>query len=159
MDEPATLALKSHLIERVMRYWDEVDTRWGDDAHNYFVEDGLFQSENISLRGRDEIKAFYGWRRGRGERVSRHLVANAYVTIEAADRATVHYVMVLYAVDGVPVLPVSSPNVISDVKETFVRRGDIWLIEKKLFNGLFKGDVPATVMPKDVLEAHRKRPE
>lgn len=146
--------LKAYLHDLVLRYWREVDERWGAEAHNFFTPDGVFVSETTRLVGRDEIKAFYDWRRGRGDRVARHIVNNALVSIDG-DRATVSYLMTIYAADGVPVLPVAAPNLISDVTETIVRVDGAWLIAEKRFSTLFRGQVPATVMPADVLAAAR----
>jgi hypothetical protein len=149
------LARKAEIHELVLRYWREVDERWGAEAHNFFTPDGVFASESNRLVGRGEIKAFYDWRRGRGERVARHIVNNALVSLDGADRATVSYIMTIFAADGVPVLPVRSPNLISDVSERLVRVDGVWMIEEKAFSTLFKGEVAATVMPADVLAATR----
>ena len=149
------LALKHEIHDLVLRYWDDVDTRWGADAHNFFTEDGVFVSERTRLAGRAEIRSFYDWRRGRGDRVARHIVNNARVAIEEENRARISYLMTIHAADGVPVLPVTSPNLIADVTETLVRRDGAWLIEEKAFRTLFKGDVPVTAMPADVLAAAR----
>jgi hypothetical protein len=149
------LVTKFEIHDLVLRYWHDVDTRWGADAHDFFTEDGVFVSERTRLAGRAEIKSFYDWRRGRGERVARHIVNNARVTVEGEDRAVISYLMTIYAADGVPVLPVTSPNLISDVTETMVRSDGAWLIEEKRFTTLFMGDVPATVMPAEILAATR----
>lgn len=146
--------LKADLHDLVLRYWREVDERWGARAHEFFTPDGVFVSETTRLVGRNEIKAFYDWRRGRGDRVARHIVNNALVSVDG-DRATVGYLMTIYAADGVPVLPVTAPNLISDVTETLVRVDGAWLIAEKKFSTLFKGEVPATVMPEGVLAAVR----
>lgn len=154
-ESPSTLALKFRLHELVLRYWREVDTNWGEAAPDFFTVDGTFESENMALRGRDEIRAFYAWRRDRGERVARHIVDNLLVALDGEDRATVSYMMTIYAGDGKPVLPVSSPNLVCDVTESFVRRDGEWLVSRKAFRTLFKGDVPATVMPAEALAATR----
>lgn len=155
MDDLRRLALSNDIHDLVLRYWHDVDTRWGASAHGFFTEDGVFESENMRLAGRDEIRAFYDWRRSRGERVARHLVTNARVTIDDGDHAGIGYIMTIYAADGAPVLPVAAPNLISDVTETLVRRDGGWLIERKAFRTLFKGEVPVTAMPAEVLAAAR----
>lgn len=152
---PGELQQKSRVLELVLDYWRDVDTNWGSGAHLLFTEDGVFESERMRLAGRAEIKAFYDWRRGRGERVARHLVANPRVHMTGADRATIGYIMTIYAMDGVPVLPVSAPNLICDVTETMVWEDQRWWIAHKHFNTLFKGEVAATVMPPEILAVVR----
>jgi len=151
MAEIEALLVKAELLEQVISYWDEVDSRWGETAHDRFIEDGTFESENSFLQGRDEIKSFYDWRKSRGDRVARHIVNNARVGLSGPDLGEVRYLMTIYAVDGVPVLPVHAPNLIADVTDTFIRRNGRWLLASKVFKTLFKGDIPATIMPKDVL--------
>ena len=148
MPDLQLLAQKFELIELVHAYWNNVDAKWGAEAHTMFTEDGVFQSDSSLHTGREEVKGFYDWRRGRGERVARHLVSNPLVTIEGPDRATVRYTMTIYAVDGVPILSVKAPNSISEVTDLYQRNAaGEWKIQHKTLRGLFRGEEPATIMP------------
>ncbi|EUC00920.1 hypothetical protein PMI07_004206 [Rhizobium sp. CF080] len=153
MVELAELALKADILALVTEYWNDVDTNWGARAHTMFTEDGVFGSGESAYTGRQQIKAFYDWRVSRGDRVARHLVNNPIVTIDGPDRATIRYIMTIYAVDGVPVLSVRAPNSISDVVEVLVRdpQGN-WKIRSKTFTALFKGEEPTTTMPAHLRE-------
>lgn len=153
MVELAELALKADILALVTEYWNDVDTNWGARAHTMFTEDGVFGSGESAYTGRQQIKAFYDWRVSRGDRVARHLVNNPIVTIDGPDRATIRYIMTIYAVDGVPVLSVRAPNSISDVVEVLVRdpQGN-WKIRSKTFTALFKGEEPTTTMPTHLRE-------
>lgn len=153
MVELAELALKADILALVTEYWNDVDTNWGARAHTMFTEDGVFGSGESAYTGRQQIKAFYDWRVSRGDRVARHLINNPIVTIDGPDRATIRYIMTIYAVDGVPVLSVRAPNSISDVVEVLVRdpQGN-WKIRSKTFTALFKGEAPTTTMPAHLRE-------
>lgn len=148
MVELAELAVKSDILSLVTEYWNDVDTNWGARAHMLFTEDGVFGSGATAYIGRQQIKAFYDWRVSRGDRVARHLINNPMITIESPDRATIRYIMTIYAVDGVPVLSVSGPNSISEVVEVLVRDAQGgWKIRSKTFTALFRGEEPTTTMP------------
>lgn len=148
MAEPIDVAAQAEILSLVTRYWYDVDTNWGAKAHTMFAPDGVFGSGASAYTGHDQIKAFYDWRRSRGERVARHLINNPQVTFEGPDRATIRYIMTIYAVDGVAVLPVTGPNSISDVVELVTRDADgRWWIQSKTFTALFKGPEPTTSMP------------
>ncbi|MGK6314109.1 nuclear transport factor 2 family protein [Neorhizobium sp. DT-125] len=154
MDALAELTAKAEILSLVTEYWNEVDTNWGAYAHMMFAEDGVFGSGPSAFVGREQIKAFYDWRRSRGERVARHLISNPMILIESAERATIKYIMTIYAVDGLPVLPVSAPNSISEVLEVFGRdEAGGWKIRSKTFTHLFKGEEPTTTMPAHLRES------
>uniref|UniRef100_UPI003100D77D nuclear transport factor 2 family protein n=1 Tax=Neorhizobium sp. EC2-8 TaxID=3129230 RepID=UPI003100D77D len=148
MNALAEMTAKADILSLVTGYWNEVDTNWGACAHMMFTEDGVFGSGPSAFVGRAQIKAFYDWRRSRGDRVARHLINNPMVSLDGPERATVKYIMTIYAVDGVPVLHVNAPNSISEVIEVVVRDAeDGWKIRSKTFNHLFKGEEPTTTMP------------
>jgi hypothetical protein len=153
MTEMDELLITAAVQRLVVKYWNDVDTNWGAEAHLTFTQNGVFDGESMPLEGREQIKGFYDWRKRRGERIARHIVNNFWVDIQG-QRAVAHYVMSIYAADGVPVLPSAPPILISDVTESCVRQADgSWLIERKRFRTLFKSDVPATTMPARELAA------
>ncbi|WP_105429685.1 nuclear transport factor 2 family protein [Neorhizobium sp. T6_25] len=153
MDALAELTAKAEILSLVTGYWNEVDTNWGECAHMMFAEDGVFGAGPSAFLGREQIKAFYDWRRSRGDRVARHLINNPIISMESPDLATIKYIMTIYAVDGLPVLPIGAPNSISEVIEVVVRDGaGGWKIQSKAFNHLFKGEEPTTTMPAHLRE-------
>lgn len=154
MVDLAELTAKAEVLSLITEYWNDVDTNWGARAHTMFTEDGVFGSGESAFVGREQIKAFYDWRRSRGDRVARHFISNPMISIEGTDRATIKYIMTIYAVDGSPVLPVQGPNSISDVLEILVRDAEGgWKIQSKAFTHLFKGEEPTTRMPAHLREA------
>ncbi len=154
---PEALQIRAELVDLVQDYWLDVDCNTGAGAHLTYTQDGMFQSENTTLTGPDQIRAFYDWRRARGARLARHLVSNPRVEIGAPDRATVRYVMSIYAGDGVPVLPVTGPALISDMTDHYRREADgRWLCAHRGFVHLFRGSVPVTTIPAELVEKLRR---
>jgi SnoaL-like domain len=158
MTEMDELLITIAVQRLVVKYWSDVDTNWGAEAHLMFTPNGVFSGEGTPLEGREQIKGFYDWRKRRGERTARHIVNNFWVDIQGPQRVIAHYVMSIHAADGAPVLRSAPPILISDVTETCVRQADgSWLIERKQFRALFKSDVPATTMPAGELAAIKVR--
>lgn len=162
MNRTEMMLAKSEIAERVLDYWNEVDTNWGAEAPGYFTEAGIFASHTSDMRleGRDEIEAFYSWRVGRGARTVRHIIDNLKVDLLPDGTAAIRYVMTIFGQDGEGVLPVTGPNAISQVEEIHEPRDGTWLIRSRWVRGLFKGDTPTTVMPAAELDrARAARPD
>lgn len=153
MDDIQRYIIEAQINRCVVDYWDEVDSRWGEKAHEMYTEDGKFQKMN----GRAEIRAFYDWRKGRGDRSSFHFVLNMKVDVESSERATARYVMMLYGADGVPPIDVKAPNTISDAVEVFVKEPSGWKIKSKMMKVIFQGGEPTTVMPDSILDQMRRK--
>ena len=151
MDETRRQVIAAQVNRAVVDYWDEVDSRWGADAHERYVEGGRFSK----MVGKEEIKAFYDWRKTRGDRSTFHLVLNMKVDVKSETEATAHYVMMLYAKDGAPVHEMQVPNTISSAVEEFVKEGDTWKIRSKMLEVVFRGSEPTTIMPDDILKKMR----
>jgi hypothetical protein len=109
-----SLALQQ-LYELEIDYWHEVDFNWGRNASAMYLDDGLFSIGDSTMKGRDAIAEFYRWREGRGARTARHVVTNARLQQLTADSATLRCILLLYAADGVPVLPSLPAILIADV--------------------------------------------
>jgi hypothetical protein len=145
--------LNEEVRQLVVDYWDEVDARGGTNAHEFYIDDAVFQK----MRNKAEIKAFYDWRRSRGERASFHIVNNLRVRQETDDRIVANYVMTLFAADGTPPLAMRAPASISEATETLVRlpSGELKIVSKVL-KLIFRGDEPRTVMPDEILDTMRR---
>jgi hypothetical protein len=133
-------------LERLnVAFWRDVDSNWGRTAHEFFTEDGVYTTSQKSRRGRDAIRAFYGDRQERGDRVARHLIHNFHVTVHDADHATAEWTMCLYAADGVAPLASEPPILIGAVRDECVRGPDgRWLYASRTTTPLFKGSRPTT---------------
>lgn len=154
MDNVVASQVRRHLEEKVIDYWHDVDFHWGVNASEHYTENGLFTGKGIHYEGRDEIKAFYAWRRNRGERVNVHLVGNFTCKFSSDDEANVTWICFLYAKDGVAPQPSEAPISISRVEDTFVRTtSGEWLCSKREWNQMFKGDAPTTRMSRDAMDS------
>jgi hypothetical protein len=142
--------LIQQLYHNLVAYWDEVDTRGGAQAAEYYLADGVFDGGTHKQVGREAIAKFYNWRANRGARVSRHVVTNFRVEFTATDRATSTWIMLLYAADGEPVLPSLPAIAISEVTDVNVLCDDgMWRYESRTFAALFKGGAATTVPPQE----------
>lgn len=139
------LALTHELEALVVEYWHDVDTNWGRNAPQFFTEDGEFVGPLEAYKGRDKIRRFYKWREDRGARTVIHSVSNFRAVADGSDRATAHWVMMLYAADGTPPLPSNPPIQVCYMTDRMVRtEEDGWLIESRKFDAWFEGGIPAT---------------
>jgi hypothetical protein len=137
----ATTELQALLAE----YWNDVDTNWGRNAPEYYTEDGVFEGPEASYQGRQKIREFYEWRVKRGKRLAVHAVNNFRAHFEDENHATCTWYMLLYAADGVPVLPTHPPITISLVTDRILRGTDgRWRYTYRRFETWFQGGTPPT---------------
>lgn len=146
------------LQARTTDFWYDVDCMGGQTAHEFFTEDGVFHASEHSFEGRESIRRFYAWRKDRGDRLSRHVISNLRVVVHSPDTATSIWLMMLYAADGVPVLPSHPPIMIGEFKDECVRGSDgIWRFKTRKLTPLFRSSTPTTVPPKEVIAAIQGR--
>lgn len=139
------LALTQELHALLIDYWHDVDTNWGRNAPDYYVEDGAFVGPAASYIGRERIRAFYKWREDRGDRTVVHSVQNFQANFDGSpDKAVCHWFMMLYAADGKPVLPTHPPIQIAYMTDRLVRTSEGWKVTYRKFDIWFEGGTPAT---------------
>ena len=132
-------------------YWFDVDHRWGRHASEMYLNAGVFEIGDERMQGREAVRAFYGWREGRGARVARHVISNLRVMPRAQDHADVDAILCLYAADGAPVLESKPPILLADVTAECVRDVDgRWRFASHLLQPVFAGGAPITVPPRGV---------
>lgn len=144
-DERLALTHKLHAL--CVDYWHDIDTNWGHNATQYYTEDGIFIGPEASYEGRDKIRAFYKWREDRGDRTVIHAVHNFKADFDGDDktRATCNWFMMLYAADGLPVLPSNPPIQICYMTDKMVLDpNDGWLVASRTFENWFTGGIPTT---------------
>ncbi len=145
------IALTQELEAHEAAYWREVDNNYGAEAHTFYVEkDAFFELGGKPLRSRQAIQEFYQWRRKRAERTSRHVVTNFFAEYLDAGKQTARLecILLLYAADGVPVLPSRAAVAIADVINIYERNpGGGWLLRSRELKNLFASGDPVTVPP------------
>lgn len=139
------IRITQELEMRLADYWHEVDTNWGKRAGEFFTEDAVFEVSRATYRGRAKIEEFYNYRVGRGPRVAVHAVSNFRVVAETLTTATSTWYLLLYAHDGVPVLPSAPPIQIALATDHCVKEADgNWRYSYRKFGVLFRGGVETT---------------
>ena len=139
------LALTQKLYALTVDYWHDVDTNWGRNAPNYYTPDGYFIGPAASYPGREKIRAFYKWREDRGARTVVHSVHNFQAFEEEPGKARCHWFLMLYAADGMPVLPSNPPIQIAYMTDHLVldpQEG--WQLTSRKFENWFEGGIPTT---------------
>lgn len=140
------------LQQNAVDYWYRVDCEGGAGVSEMFVEEGVFHAgPGEPLVGREAIEAFYAWRRERGERTSRHVIANFHAEFSGPDAARTCCVMLLYAADGAPPHTGTNPAMIADMVDECVRGADgVWRYAKRDFRPLWMSGAELTSAPENL---------
>jgi hypothetical protein len=141
MNRTEKLLAVVELEQNLLKFWDDVDNNWGENASLYYAPEGEWVSGRSVFRGREEIQKFYSAREARGERVSVHGVLNFEADVHDDGTATARWYMLLYAADGKAPLPSEAPTRLSRATETFrYDEGEQrWLCTRRTFDLLFVG--------------------
>ncbi|HEY2137641.1 MAG TPA: nuclear transport factor 2 family protein [Xanthobacteraceae bacterium] len=123
------------------RCWHDVDFNGGRSAHDLYCADGLFAVGPNRFEGRDSIRTFYEWRRGRGRITTRHVVTNAIVLERDGRRAKASGLLTVYRADGMPpfadaLLPVLVADFTSDC---LLGDDDAWRYVSHILDPVFVG--------------------
>ncbi len=144
MQEIDELVETQKLQARLSEYWHDVDTNWGRNAGGYYTEDAVFETRRASYQGRKQIEEFYRWRVDQGPRVAVHAITNFRVAFHGDSHATSTWYLILFAMNGKPVLPTAPPIQIALMSDTCVKVAGQWLYSRRKFDTLFEGGVPVT---------------
>ena len=139
----------AQLHQNAIDYWFRVDHEGGAAVSEMFVADGVFHAgPGDPLVGREAIEAFYAWRRGRGERTSRHIVTNFHVAFDGDRLARTCCVMLLYGTDGKPPHAGTGAAMVADMIDDCVKQDDgVWRYAKRDFVPLYMAGTELTVAP------------
>jgi hypothetical protein len=140
------------LRQNAVDYWYRVDREGGAGVSEMFVEQGVFHAgPGEPLVGREAIEAFYAWRRERGARTSRHVIANFHAEFTGADAVRTTCAMLLYASDGAPPHTGTAPAMIADMIDRCVRSADgVWRYESRDFRPLWISGAELTSAPESL---------
>jgi len=140
-------ALWCALNQLIAEYWAEVDENGGEQAHEFYLPDGLYTIGNNRFEGRQQIEAFYA-RRRYSSIVTRHLISNLRVFGKDQQHARMLGLMSLYRADGKsPFQGARPPAMIADF-EAQCRLGDDrrWRFQSHLLRPFIVGsDLPASI--------------
>ena len=107
-----------HALYRLeARYWHEVDSNCGRNAHEFYAPDGLMVVGHNHFEGREKIREYYAWRQrqvttGICSQTTRHLISNLF--IESCDGWCVKVMGIVsfYGASGRPPAPQSKPPIL-----------------------------------------------
>jgi len=142
------LALWYALNRLMTNYWADVDDDGGSQAHRFYLPDALYAVGNNRFEGEDKIRAFYAWRRRRGNAITRHLIGNLRVFWDDTRHARMVGVMSLYRADGRPPFQgVRPPAMIADFEAQCVLGEDQeWRFQSHVLRPIFvSSDFPASI--------------
>lgn len=137
------------LRQNAIDYWFRVDHHGGAGVSEMFLEHGVFHAgPGEPLVGRAAIEAFYAWRRGRGQRTSRHIVTNFHAAFDGPGKARTTAIMILYGTDGAPPHHGTGAAMIADMIDECVKGDDgLWRYARRDFTPLYLGGAELTVAP------------
>jgi hypothetical protein len=137
------------LQQNAVDYWYRVDHEDGAGVSGMFVEHGIFHAgPGEPLVGREAIEGFYSWRRVRGERTSRHVIANFHAEFDGPNKAKTCCVMMLYASDGTPPHTGTNPALVADMIDDCMKGPDgIWRYVRRNFVPLWMSGAELTSAP------------
>jgi hypothetical protein len=132
MDEQERLAAEQACMALITAYThcaDGFQERAG--IVELFTEDGIWESDEARLEGRDDLLRFFGDTASASGRTSRHVSSNAAVRVTGPDAAEGLSYFTLYRHVGekprVPDLD-GQPVIVGQYTDRFVRTGDGWRI-------------------------------
>jgi hypothetical protein len=140
------------LHQNAVDYWHCVDHAGGAGVSAMFVEQGVFHAgPGDPLVGREAIEGFFAWRQGRGERTSRHVIANFHAEFAGPGKARTWCVMLLYASDGAPPHTGTNPALVADMIDDCVKGPDgVWRYAERTFVPLWMSGAELTSAPESL---------
>ena len=150
MQDSGDAALWYALNRLMLDYWADVDENGGQEAHKFYLPDGLYSIANSRFEGEQKILAFYA-RRRHGTIMTRHLVSNLRVFREDDRHARMVGVMCLYRADGKsPFQGARPPAMIADFEARCVLGADrSWRFQSHELRPFIVGsDLPASIVIK-----------
>ena len=145
LDEQETARIVAAIETLNVDYWYDVDRLQGRNAHEFYVEGGVFTTSARTRTGRAAIAEFYRGRQDGRVRTARHVIANLRVAVQDHDNASADWILLLHAADGEPVLRSEPAIMIADVHDVCRREPDgRWRYVSRTITAVFKSSTPTT---------------
>jgi hypothetical protein len=127
------------LIERecerlVMAYCHYVDRGRAGEVADLFCDEGIWDSGEREMVGREAIARAFLQRQENSGRISRHVCTNLLIEVIDAETATGVVYLTLYRHDGPPdrkLAPSDVPAMIGEYRDRFVRTSDGWRFQRR----------------------------
>ena len=134
MDAQTELEIHHACLKLVTRYCHVIDHGEGSKVADLFTEDGVWDSRENTMTGKQGILEEFTAREDNKGRMSRHVCNNFLLDIESPTRATGCVYFTLYRVDGDPARKwseLNGPDVVGEYRDTFVKTDEGWRIERR----------------------------
>lgn len=131
MDALERLEIERACERLVTAYCHYVDHGQAARIAELFSEDGVWESPEVTMRGREELRRGFGRRQANTRRVSRHVCSNFLLDVVESDRAEGAVYLTLYRHDGkegARVAPLDKPEMVGEYRDRFVRTPEGWRI-------------------------------
>lgn len=104
-----------------------------------FTEDGVWESAEVTMTGRDQITAGFSRRQANAGRRSRHVCTNLAIDVLSDTAASGRCYFTLWRADDVagPVAFVSGAEMVGDYSDTFVLTDAGWRIRHRVATAAF----------------------
>ena len=139
--------IEKMIIERecerlITRYCHYVDHGEAAKIADLFTNEGVWKSPEITMAGRDQIRAGFQRRQDLKERMSRHVCNNLLVHIISDTEATGTVYVTLYRHDGEagrPFSPLNGPEMVGEYQDRYMKTKEGWRIaSRKVFVDFLK---------------------
>jgi hypothetical protein len=126
------------------RYWHEVDSNGGRNAHEFYVPDGLLVVGHNRFQGQDQIREFYTWcehhctTMGSSIKTMRHLISNLFIGSSDGRSAKVLGIVSLYGAAARPPARSKPPMLVADlINECVLDDNSGWHFKSHMLHPVF----------------------
>lgn len=128
MDDSTKERIERACERLIVAYTHLIDFGDGGRVGELFSPDGVWESEQTRMEGRDEITRGFGRRQQRADRISRHVCTNTAINAIDENSAEGVTYFTLYRRDGVTALPagIDGPTIVGQYRDRFVRTAEGW---------------------------------
>jgi ketosteroid isomerase-like protein len=142
MDIIEKMVIERECERLVTLYCHYVDHGEAAKIADLFTEDGTWKSPEITMAGRDQIRAGFQGRQDRKERMSRHVCNNLLVHIVNENEATGTVYITLYRHDGKEgrsFSPLNGPEMVGEYQDRYLKTKEGWrFASRKVFVDFLK---------------------
>jgi len=140
MDLLKHLAIERACARLVTEYCHFVDHGEAERVADLFSEDGVWESPEVTMRGRDQVRKGFAMRQSDLKRMSRHVCNNLLIDVLDEDHAEGTVYLTLYRHDGEEgrrFSPLDQPELVGEYRDSFVRTDDGWRIARRRIEASF----------------------
>jgi len=142
MDITEIMIIERECERLVTLYCHYIDHGEAAKVADLFTDDGMWKSPEITMTGRDQVRAGFQHRQDQKERMSRHVCKNLLIHIESEKEATGTVYVTLYRHDGEEgrsFSPLNGPEMVGEYQDHYVKTKEGWKIaSRKVFVDFLK---------------------